>query len=151
MGGGFYLGHTHPPEVAGGRWRRSRRFILDDVGATARRRAGPFAGIIGEIGISREPSPPTRKRSFAVPPAASAESGVVLSIHLPGWERLAHRVLDVIEDEGGSADDTVLCHMNPSLGRPAYQRELADRGRVPGVRHDRARLLLRRPGRAEPV
>ena len=27
-------------------------------------------------------------------------SGAPLTIHLPGWERLAHRVLDVVESEG---------------------------------------------------
>lgn len=128
MGGGFYLGHTHPPEVAGWSVAEVAAFILADVGATAPADApGPFAGIIGEIGVSREFTADEEKvlRGAA---HASAESGVVLSIHLPGWERLAHRVLDVIEDEGGRADDTVLCHMNPSLGDPAYQRELADRG-----------------------
>ena len=31
---------------------------------------------------------------------ASKISGAPLTIHLPGWERLAHRVLDVVESEG---------------------------------------------------
>ena len=31
---------------------------------------------------------------------ASKLSGAPLSVHLPGWERHAHRVLDVVESEG---------------------------------------------------
>lgn len=59
---------------------------------------------------------------------ASRLSGAPLSIHLPGWERLAHRVLDVIESEGADLRHVVLCHMNPSLHDHKYQRSLADRG-----------------------
>ncbi len=49
-------------------------------------------------------------------------------VHLPGWFRLGHRVLDVVAEEGGDLRHTVLCHMNPSHDDPAYQTELADRG-----------------------
>ena len=57
---------------------------------------------------------------------ASKISGAPLTIHLPGWERLAHRVLDVVESKA-DLRHTVLCHMNPSL-HDAHQRSLADRG-----------------------
>jgi len=130
MGGGYYLGHTHPPEVAGWSVADVAEAILRDVGARPDPAADPdraLCGIIGEIGVSAAFTAQEEKvlRGAA---RASAESGVVLSIHLPGWERHAHRVLDVIEAEGGRADDTVLCHMNPSIGDPGYQRALADRG-----------------------
>jgi len=46
---------------------------------------------------------------------ASKLSGAPLSVHLPGWERHAHRVLDVVESEGADPQHVVLCHMNPSL------------------------------------
>jgi phosphotriesterase-related protein len=59
---------------------------------------------------------------------ASRLTGAPLSIHLPGWERHAHRVLDIIQEEGGDLRHTVLCHMNPSLHDGAYQRSVADRG-----------------------
>ena len=85
------------------------------------------AGIIGEIGISKDFTPSEEKvlRGAA---RASRISGAPLSIHLPGWERLAHRVLDVVESEGADLRHTVLCHMNPSLHDRKYQRSLADRG-----------------------
>ena len=49
-------------------------------------------------------------------------------VHLPGWFRVADRVLDIVEEEGGSVRHTVLCHMNPSGSDAAYQVALAQRG-----------------------
>jgi phosphotriesterase-related protein len=49
-------------------------------------------------------------------------------VHLPGWYRHAHRVLDILEEEGGDPRHTVLCHMNPSGEDLAYQTSLAERG-----------------------
>ena len=85
------------------------------------------ACIIGEIGVSKDFTPAEEKvlRGAA---RASRISGAPLTIHLPGWERLAHRVLDVVEQEGGDLRHTILCHMNPSLHDPQYQKSLADRG-----------------------
>jgi phosphotriesterase-related protein len=60
---------------------------------------------------------------------ASAATGVPIEVHLPGWERLGHRVLDILEQEGADLRHTVLCHMNPSFADKRYQRELAQRGR----------------------
>jgi phosphotriesterase-related protein len=100
--------------------------IARDCGALDER-PDVCAGLIGEIGISKDFTPQEEKvlRGAA---RASRISGVPLSIHLPGWERLAHRVLDVIEAEGADPRHTVLCHMNPSLHDEAYQHSLADRG-----------------------
>lgn len=126
MGSGFYLEHTHPG------WLREMdvdavtEFIVNDVGG------GPekpeiTAGIIGEVGVSKDFTPEERK-SLKASARASAITGVPLSIHLPGWERLAHQVLDVVEGEGADLSHTVLCHMNPSGADLDYQASLAERG-----------------------
>jgi phosphotriesterase-related protein len=126
MGAGFYLQPSHPERVA--------RMSIDEIAAEIARDCGAMpekpdvlAGLIGEIGISKDFTEAEEKvlRGAA---RASHLSGVPLSIHLPGWERLAHRVLDTIEAEGGDLGHTVLCHMNPSLHDRAYQRSLAARG-----------------------
>lgn len=127
MGAGFYLEPSHPDYV--------RRMSVDDIALAIARDCGAVAddmpiaaaGIIGEIGISKDFTAEEEKvlRGAA---RASQMSGVPLSIHLPGWERHGHRVLDVIESEGGDLRHTILCHMNPSLGDLAYQRSIADRG-----------------------
>ena len=49
-------------------------------------------------------------------------------VHLPGWFRLGHRVLDIVEAEGADLRHTVLCHMNPSHDDWDYQRTIAERG-----------------------
>ena len=127
MGAGFYLEPSHPDYV--------RQMSVDAIAALIARDCGGVpddmpivaAGIIGEIGISKDFTAEEEKvlRGAA---RASRLSGAPLSIHLPGWERHGHRVLNVIEEEGGDLRHTVLCHMNPSLGDPGYQRSMADRG-----------------------
>jgi phosphotriesterase-related protein len=126
MGAGFYLEPSHPGRV--------RHMSIDEIAAEIARDCGAMperpavlSGLIGEIGISKDFTEAEEKVLRAAARAA-ALSGVPLSIHLPGWERLAHRVLDTIEAEGGDLAHTVLCHMNPSLSDRAYQRSLAARG-----------------------
>ena len=95
MGTGFYLQHTHPE------WLRDMgiddvtEFIVNDVGGSTTQ-PGIMAGIIGEVGVSKDFTAEERK-SLVASARASRITGVPLSIHLPGWERLAHEVLDVVE------------------------------------------------------
>jgi len=126
MGSGYYLEASHPDDVKGMDVEAIAARIIADVGG------GPekpeiMAGLIGEIGVSKDFTPAERK-SLQGAARASKATGVPLSIHLPGWERLAHDVLDVVEAEGADLRHTVLCHMNPSHDDPAYQSSLADRG-----------------------
>ena len=126
MGTGFYLQHTHPE------WLRDMgiddvtEFIVNDVGGGTTQ-PGIMAGIIGEVGVSKDFTAEERK-SLVASARASRITGVPLSIHLPGWERLAHEVLDVVEREGADLRHTVLCHMNPSHDDLDYQKSLARRG-----------------------
>ena len=58
-------------------------------------------------------------------------ASVPLMVHLPGWERLAHRVLDVVGEEGVDPRHVVLCHMNPSqhdhdFGQPRGRETIED-------------------------
>ena len=126
MGAGFYLEASHPGYVKDMSVEAIAEAIAADCGVSE---DDPevCAGIIGEIGVSKDFTPAEEKvlRGAA---RASRMSGAPLSIHLPGWERLAHRVLDVVESEGADLRHTVLCHMNPSLHDMKYQRSLADRG-----------------------
>jgi phosphotriesterase-related protein len=84
-------------------------------------------GLIGEVGVSSGFTP-GEERSLRGATRAMVRTGLPLMVHLPGWFRLGHRVLDVVAEEGGDLRHTVLCHMNPSHDDPAYQAELAARG-----------------------
>ncbi|TIP97752.1 MAG: phosphotriesterase, partial [Mesorhizobium sp.] len=126
MGTGFYLEHTHPEWLKTMDVDAVTEFIVNDVGG-GEMQPTILAGLIGEVGVSKDFTSEERK-SLRASARASRITGVPLSIHLPGWERLAHEVLDVVEAEGADLRHTVLCHMNPSHNDLDYQTSLARRG-----------------------
>lgn len=124
MGCGFYLERSHPARVRS----MTAADIADEIERDLTEGVdGVRAGVIGEIGVSPDFTPEEEKvlRGAA---RAQARTGVPLSVHLPGWVRHGHRVLDVIAEEGGRLAGTVLCHLNPSGADRDYQVSLALRG-----------------------
>ncbi|MFV2062854.1 MAG: phosphotriesterase [Chloroflexota bacterium] len=126
MGSGFYLEESQPA--------RTQDMSVDDIADEIVRDAsdgvdgsGVRAGIIGEIGVGVDFSPAERK-SLRGAARAQRATGLPLSVHLPGWRRYAHEVLDVVAEEGGDVQHTVLCHMNPSGEDFDYQASVAERG-----------------------
>ncbi len=123
MGSGWYLERFHPPGVA-----------ATDEGQLAAELAAEFSGsgirpgVIGEIGVSPEFTAAEHKTLRAAA-RAQRETGVPLFVHLPGWQRRAHEVLDIALGEYGvDPRALVLCHMDPSGDDRDYQRAVADRG-----------------------
>ncbi|GJF04849.1 phosphotriesterase family protein [Pseudonocardia sp. D17] len=97
--------------------------FADGVGDT-----GIRPGIIGEIGVSPQFTEAERTHLRASA-RAQRELGVPLFVHLPGWQRRAHEVLDIVLDEERVRPEAVvLCHMDPSGEDPDYQRAVAERG-----------------------
>lgn len=128
MGAGYYLQSSHPPEVAA----MSARDIADEIVREALDGVGDTGiriGLIGEIGVSSDFTPDEEK-SLRGAAAAQRRTGLPLMVHLPGWFRHAHRVLDIVADEGGDIGHTVLCHLNPSWFDTDYQFALARRGAI---------------------
>ncbi|EGJ19564.1 resiniferatoxin-binding, phosphotriesterase-related protein [Cereibacter sphaeroides WS8N] len=126
MGAGYYLASSMPETVA----RLSANDIADEIVAEALEGTdGTDAriGLIGEIGVSSDFTAEEEK-SLRGAARAQVRTGLPLMVHLPGWFRLAHRVLDLVEEEGADLRHTVLCHMNPSHMDPVYQATLAQRG-----------------------
>jgi phosphotriesterase-related protein len=126
MGCGYYLESRHLPHVKDASTEMLADEMVRDVlegadGTTIR------AGYIGEIGVSKNFTKQEEKVLRAAA-RAQAKTGVALSVHLPGWERLAHKVLDIIAEEGGDISKTILDHMNPSFEDVEYQTSLAERG-----------------------
>jgi phosphotriesterase-related protein len=126
MGAGYYLQASHPPELAG----MSEDAVADAIVHEALagvNGTGVRIGLIGEVGVSAEFTPAEQK-SLRGAARAARRTGLPLMIHLPGWFRHGHRVLDMVEAEGADIGHTVLCHMNPSFADMAYQTSLAQRG-----------------------
>ncbi|WP_417698559.1 phosphotriesterase family protein [Psychromonas sp.] len=126
MGTGLYLEPSHPNWVKDFSVEELTKKIVYDLGG-ANEKPDIIAGIIGEIGVSSSFTEQEIK-SLRAAGQASAQTKVPIEVHLPGWERLGHKVLDILEQEGTDLNHVVLCHMNPSFDDPDYQRSLADRG-----------------------
>lgn len=84
-------------------------------------------GVIGEIGVSADFTGP-ETNSLRAAARVQRESGLPMQVHLPGWFRLGHKVLDICEEEGANPSAVVLCHMGPSGEDRRYQTSLAERG-----------------------
>lgn len=126
MGAGYYLHTSFPPEFEA----LSVDAIADQIVQEALEGVdGTDAkiGLIGEIGVSSDFTA-GEERSLRGAARAMVRTGLPLMVHLPGWFRVGHRVLDIVEEEGGDLRHTVLCHMNPSFDDPDYQDTLAARG-----------------------
>ena len=126
MGSGYYLHTSHPPEVA--------TLEIDDIADEIVLEAHEGVsltdvkiGLIGEIGVSSAFTP-AEEKSLRGAARAQVRTGLPLMVHLPGWFPLAHKVLDIVEEEGATLAHTVLCHMNPAHGDMPYLTSLADRG-----------------------
>lgn len=124
MGSGWYLEATHPDEVAS----LSVDQLASGLVAEFSSNDGPRPGVIGEIGVS--PSfTAAEKKALRAACVAQREVAVPLFVHLPGWQRRGHEVLDiVVEEMGVDPSAVVLCHMDPSGNDPDYQCALGDRG-----------------------
>lgn len=125
MGAGYYLASSHPEKVT----RLTVRAIADEIVHEALHGVDGTdvrIGLIGEIGVSADFTA-AEEKSLRGAAQAQVRTGLPLMVHLPGWLRLGHRVLDIVADEGADLNHTVLCHMNPSHADIAYQSELADR------------------------
>jgi phosphotriesterase-related protein len=132
MGSGYYLQDSHPPPL--------RTMSVQDVSDQIIMEATDGIriestddidcvriGIIGEIGVSSAFTSEERK-SLQGAARAQVHTGLPLMVHLPGWFRLGHEVLDMAESEGVDPHRVVLCHMNPSHADSEYQLGLARRG-----------------------
>ncbi len=126
MGAGYYLHSSHPPELSA--------LSVDDIASEIQAeheigvdQTGARIGLIGEIGVSTEFTD-SEKKVLKGSAKAAVRTGLPLMVHLPGWDRLGHKVLDVVEPCGLSPTRVILCHMNPSCDDQPYQQALAARG-----------------------
>lgn len=123
-GTGFYMEVMHPEALSTISDQEITDRMLHDLTTG---RDGVRCGLIGEIGVSADFTPAER-RVLQAAGRAHVETGVPVSVHLPGWHRLGNQVLDSLQEEGVPAEAVVLSHMNPSLEDLDYQLSLAGRG-----------------------
>jgi len=129
MGSGWSLAHgtadpwadENPEEFAAQLVAEHR----DGVELPDGRRIRP--GTIGEIGVGLNFTA-SERMTLQASAIAQQQVGVPLLIHLPGWQRRGHEVLDIVLGLGVDPGSVILCHMDPSGKDTTYQREIAARG-----------------------
>lgn len=125
MGSGYYLAGTHPHDVVSA----SAEGLAQDFISEWTEGVGPNVvrpGIIGELGTG-DPLDPEEEKVLRAAAQASLATGLPVSIHVQPWGTEGARVLDVLVEEGLSADRVILGHMNTSIDNRGYQRELLER------------------------
>lgn len=123
---GYYLEPSHPEEVR----RSSVQELADSMAAEVLEGIGDTgirAGLIGEIGISLYFTAQEEKILRAAARAQRA-THVPLMVHMPSAGKFGDRILDIIEEEGGSIAGTILCHLNWEVDDLYYQIRLLERG-----------------------
>lgn len=124
-GSGYYTQDTHPPEMAN--WRaediaerivRDFREGIDDTEVKA--------GIIGEIGTSKEILPMERT-NLEASALAFRQLEAPVFVHTYPWGRAGIEAVDVLVQGGVAPEKIVLCHIDvePDL---AYIKALLNRG-----------------------
>jgi len=126
MGSSYYIGASHPPELASRGIDEIADGIVDDlvhgVGAT-----GIRAGIIGVIFFFTA-SATTEKLVLQASAAAQRRTGAAINIH-PGGDD--HGILDVVDLLGKAGADlryTIVSHVVKRGFSPATLKQLADAG-----------------------
>ncbi len=125
MATGFYSKGSCPEVETLGTAEKASLFVrelTEGVGDT-----GIKAGFIGEIGVS-EGVPECEEGSLAAAGRAQSETGAAILVHQPGLLKVGHEILDIIEENGGSAERTDLCHCDPLSDDLDYLKSLLDRG-----------------------
>ena len=128
-GCGYYNAESHPPQIAAADIDEITQQIVQDIregmdGTSVR------AGIIGEIGTSH-PLHPREGKVLRAAARAAVETGVAVSVHTAAHaitSRSALEAVEVLTGEGLATDRIVLGHMDTTLHRGAYHREVLATG-----------------------
>jgi phosphotriesterase-related protein len=132
-GTGYYIGASHPAELAGKSVEQVTQEMLRDVldgfpgtGGTLVR-----AGVLGEIGTS-EPLTPTERVVLEATGRVQAETGTVIVMHPDSVHRTYEQIaptLDILEQAGAALDRVIISHCDDRI-RPNYDSyaKLAARG-----------------------
>ena len=126
MGSTWYIGETHDDALRSASICDLAEHLLAEVTDGAEG-TGIRPGVLGELGISSTITD-SEERCLRAAARVQVTTGLPLIVHLPGWDRLGHRVLDIVEEEGAAPSSVVLGHMNPSGPDLDYQAGLAARG-----------------------
>ncbi len=126
MGTGYYYEASHPPEVKNMTIRQLVDQMVEDI-TIGVNGTGIKAGIIGEVGVSWDFTDEEIK-CLRAGAQASTITQVPMTIHQPSFYRMANRVADIVIEEGGQLEHTIMGHMCASGEDMPYQVQILERG-----------------------
>jgi phosphotriesterase-related protein len=109
MGSGYYLGISHPPEVAAMTEGEIADVIVGDI-LTGVGGTGVRAGIIGEIGCSL-PLEENEKKVLRASVVAQRRTGAALNIHPSLTGELLLEIIAILRDAGADLSRTIISHI----------------------------------------
>lgn len=126
MGCGYFTEKSLPQKLKGMSIEDIKEETIEEITAGVDG-SGIRAGIIGEVGISKDM---TRQevRLLRAQSRAQLTTNVPLTIHTYGWGRQCNEIIDIVAEEGANLKMVILDHMNPSLHDFEYQVSLLERG-----------------------
>lgn len=126
MGGGHYIGATHPEEFERASAEEIASSIIrdieDGVGNT-----GIRTGIVGEVGVSA-PWSETERKTVHAAVIAQVQTGAPVLIHPGRDEELPLRVLEAVAEWGGDLTHTVMGHIERTIYSRSALKRLAETG-----------------------
>ena len=126
MGGGHYVGATHPPEFESASAEEIAEEIIrdieDGVGNT-----GVRTGIIGEVGVSA-PWTETERKTVQAAVIAQVQTGAPVLIHPGRDEALPLQILEAVAEWGGELSHTVMGHIERTIYSRDALKRLAETG-----------------------
>jgi phosphotriesterase-related protein len=127
MGAGYYVGNSHPSELATRSVESISEEIVRDI-MVGVGNTGVNAGVIGEIGCSY-PLMETEVKVLEASAIAQRETGAPVNIH-PGQSRSSPmEIIDRLSENGGDIDHTAMSHVGNRHGMDMeYTVKLAETG-----------------------
>ncbi|MFC1984746.1 phosphotriesterase [Chloroflexota bacterium] len=133
MGSGYYVGLSHPPELAAKTEEEITKEIVRDI-TVGVGETGVRAGIIGEIGCS-VPLEKNERKVLRASAAAQQRTGAAINIHLcvlntdkPKAESIVLEIIRILGDAGADLSRTVISHCDICGFSRTTLRRLADTG-----------------------
>ena len=114
MGAGYYVGSSHPPELAG----KTEDDIADEIVHDITVGVGDTeikAGVLGEIGCSY-PLKDTEVKVLGAVARAQEMTGAPVNIHPGGSQTSPIEIVELLRDDGGDIDRTVMSHVGNRHG-----------------------------------
>lgn len=126
VGAGYYLGGTHPPDMADRTVDQIAEEIVEDI-TVGIGDSGVRAGLIGEIGCTY-PWLPNEKKSLRAAVAAQRATGAPLMVH-PGRDPSSPvEIAEIVAEEAGDLSRTAICHIDRTCIDRGWLAELASTG-----------------------